>query len=215
MMLILGKRSGFCRQSLNCKKKMAAMFIIAIAVLFLCFAGTVMASSEEGGEAGHKVQEKGWVTTDTYRVMNFAVLVIGLFILLKKPVSQALNARIKGIKDQLDELEKKKRDAEVELSQFKEKLNRLEQEAEKLVGEYIRQGEEAKIRILQEAELTAKKLEDQAQRNIEHEFNQAKINLQEDIIEKALVKAEKLIKTKISTQDQNKLVDEFLDKVVA
>ncbi len=214
MVSILGKRSGICRQPLNCKKKMAFMFIIAITVLFLCLAGTVMASSESG-EAGHEAHKKGWIATDTYRVMNFSVLVIGLFILLRKPVSQALNSRIKGIKDQIDELEMKKRDAEKELSQFKEKLNRLEQEAEKLVEEYVRQGEEAKIRILQEAESTAKKLEDQARRNIEHEFNQAKMNLQKDIVEKALVKAEELIKTKITAQDQNKLVDEFLNKVVA
>jgi len=52
-------------------------------------------------------------------------------------------------------------------------------------------------------------------RNIEHEFKQAKIKLQQDILEKALVNAENLIKNKITTQDQDKLVDEYLEKVVA
>ena len=33
--------------------------------------------------------------------MNFSVLAIGLFLVLKKPVSQALGGRIQGIKEQL------------------------------------------------------------------------------------------------------------------
>ena len=35
------------------------------------------------------------------------------------------------------------------------------------------------------------------------------------MFEKALVKAEELIKSKITVQDQEKLVDEYIEKVVA
>jgi len=192
------------------------MVIVLLAVVLFCFAGTVAASSE--GEGGHE-GVKGWVATDTYRVMNFSVLVIGLFILLRnllrKPVSQALDSRIKGIKDQLSELEGKKKDAEKELQKYTERLSNLEQEAEKIIEEYIRQGNEAKARIIDEAKKTVEKLEEQARRNIEHEFKQAKIKLRQDILEKALVNAETLIKNNIKAQDQDKLVDEYLDKVVA
>ena len=59
-----------------------------------------------GGGGSH------WQATDTYKVMNFTVLAIGLFFLLKKPVAQALNARIDGIKEQLGELEAQKKAAE-------------------------------------------------------------------------------------------------------
>jgi F-type H+-transporting ATPase subunit b len=134
---------------------------------------------------------------------------------LRKPVSQALDSRIKGIKDQLNELEAKKKDAEKELAEYSERLLHLEQEGEKIVEEYVRQGNEAKARILDEAKQTAGKLEEQARRNIEHEFKQAKIKLQQDILEKALVNAETLIKDNITIQDQDKLVDEYLEKVVA
>jgi len=40
--------------------------------------------------------------TDTFRVMNFTVLAVALFFVLRKPLSQALNGRIKGIKDELE-----------------------------------------------------------------------------------------------------------------
>jgi F-type H+-transporting ATPase subunit b len=101
------------------------------------------------------------------------------------------------------------------LAKYNERLSHLEQEAEKLIQEYIRQGNEAKARIIDEAKKTVEKLEEHARRNIEHEFKQAKTKLQQDILEKALVNAETLIKDSITTQDQDKLVDEYLEKVVA
>ncbi len=170
-----------------------------------------LASSGGGQEAG----PKGWVATDTYRVMNFVLLAGGLIFLLRKPLSQALRGRIKGIQDQLSELEAKKKEAEKELAAYTEKLALLDQEAQKLIDEYIKQGNEAKARILQEAETAAQKLEEQAQRNIEHEFKQAKLKLQQEALEKALAKAEEIIKSKVTSQDQERLVDEYLKKVVA
>jgi len=189
------------------RKRSVVMIVIVLALL--CYIGIALASS--GAEGG----AKGWVATDTYRVMNFAVLAVALFLLLRKPVSQALDARIKGIKEQLSELEAKKKEAEKQLAAYNEKYANLEQEAEQLIAEYIRQGNEAKVRILAEAQMAAEKLQEQARRNIEHEFKQAKVKLQEEILEKALVKAEELIKSKITAQDQEKLVDEYIEKVVA
>ncbi|MFC1811791.1 hypothetical protein ACFL03_03775 [Thermodesulfobacteriota bacterium] len=184
--------------------------ICLLAVLFFFYAGTALGSSE-GGQG----KAKGWVATDTYRVMNFAVLAIGLFILLRKPLAQALSGRIEGIKRQLSDLEEKKKAAEKELAEFNERLALLDQEAEKIIEEYIRQGNEAKARILEEAESAAVKLEEQAKRNIENEFKQAKERLQQDIMEKAIEKAEELIKSRITSADQDKMVDEYLEKVVA
>jgi len=206
--------------NLNCKKwpknnlkrlifKKGSIMMVIMTMLFFCFIGVAMASSE--GES----KSKGWLATDTYKVMNFGVLAIGLFILMRKPVSQALNSRISGIKEQLSELEEKKQAAEKQLAVYTEKISGLEQETEKLIEDYIRQGNEAKARIIDEAKTAADKLEEQARRNIDHEFKQAKLELQQEILEKALQKSEEILKNKITAKDQEKLVDEYLDKVVA
>ena len=188
----------------------AVLAILAVAVLVVSV--PVMASSGGGhGEEGGT----GWQATDWYRVMNFVVLAIGLFLLLRKPVAQALSGRIKGISDELKDLDVRKEEVEKQLIEYNDRLAKLDKEAEQIVSEYIRQGEEAKARILKEAEGAADKLKEQAQKNIEHEFKQAKLSLQEQIVEKALARAEKLIGEKISSDDQTRLVDEYLDKVVA
>jgi len=205
-------KSGIKRPGIGGKHsliKSRTFIAVVIMLLLFLFSGVVAASG--GGEQG----SKGWVATDTYKVMNFAVLAIGLFLLLRKPVSQALNDRIKGIKEQLSELEEKKEEAEKKLAEYNEKFLKLDKEAEQIVAEYIKQGNEAKTRILKEAESAALKLEEQAKKNIENEFNKAKSKLHEEILEQALVKAEDIIQNKITSKDQDKLVDEYLEKVVA
>lgn len=191
------------------RKNNKAVIILFIGLFLVFSISTALCASGEGSGT------KGWVSTDTFRVMNFAVLVIALVFVLRKPLSQALSSRIKVIKDQLEDLEVQKTAAEKQLDEYNQKLAQLEKEAEKIVEDYIRQGHEAKARILKEAEASAEKLQVQARRNIEHEFGQAKLELQKEIFEKSLAKAEEIIKNKITGEDQNRIVDEYLKKVVA
>ena len=195
------------------KVMIISRWILICALLGIMCAAPVLAASGGGGHGD--AEPKGWVATDTYKVMNFGVLVIALFFILKKPLSKALNARITGIKEELETLEKRKKQAEIQLDEYNQKLTQLDGEAEKLIQEYIKQGEEAKARIINEAQSTAEKLEEQAKRHIEQEFKQAKNQLQTEVLQEALAKAEDIIKTKISSEDQDRLVDEYLEKVVA
>ena len=160
---------------------LAAMFLIAAC---LALPGSVRAS---GGGDGNEAAPKGWEITDTARVLNFAVLAVLLFLVLRKPASQALNNRIKNIASELEELEQRKAGVEKQLAEYNNRLATLDKEAEQIVSEYIRQGEEAKERILQAAQASAERLEEQAQKNIEYEFSQAKLALQKDVMEKALM----------------------------
>ena len=201
------KISGF--GGLHNLKKNSAVILVILLLLFSFSVPTALSASGEDSGA------KGWTSTDWFRVMNFTVLAIVLVFLLRKPLSQALGARIKGIKDQLEDLEARKAEAEKQLAEYSEKLSRLEKESDKIVEDYIKQGNEAKARILKEAQSAADKLQSQARRNIEHEFKQAKLKLQQEIFETSLAKAEEILKGKISGEDQDRLVDEYLRKVEA
>jgi F-type H+-transporting ATPase subunit b len=200
------------------KRKVRWAAVSILALFLLMGVPVAMASSgsaESGGGHGEAAGTKGWVATDTYRVMNFAVLAIGLFFLLRKPVSQALGGRIKGIKDQLADLETRKSEAEKELAACTQRLSTLSEESKRIVADYIRQGEEAKTRILREAEAAAAKVEEQARRNIAHEFQQARSRLEQEVMGQAIGRAEALIREKITAEDQNRLVGDYLQKVVA
>ena len=196
------------------RRRWGSVLLVGLLAMLLVFSIGSLAIAASGGDGDAEAHGPGWMNTDTFRVLHFIVLFGGLFFLLRKPVSNALGARIKGIEDQLNDLESKKAAAEKQLAEYNQKFARLEQEAEEIMAEYVRQGEEAKVRILKEAEEAAEKLKIQAQKTIESEFQNARDELRTEVLDKALAKAEEIIKSQISAEDQEKLVDEYLAKVV-
>lgn len=185
--------------------------VIVLTVLAsLALAGAAWAAGGAHGEV-----HNNWIKEDTWKVLNFGILALIVFIIGKKVLPPLLRSRAKGIEDEINELEKKKAEAEKKLAEYQAKFKNLDQESKQIVEDYIKQGEEAKTRILAEAEAQAEKLEDMAKRNIEQEFKTAKATLQQEVAEKAMEKAEEIIKASISPDDQEKLVDDYLKKVVA
>ncbi len=196
-------------EKMNWKKHLK---VSSTVVALVAGATVVWASGGGHGEAGpHNV----WHDVDTWKVLNFVILALGCFFIAKKPVAQFFSSRTKGIEEELTGLEQKKADAEKKLAEYEARFRNLEQESEKIVEDYIKQGEDAKKRILAEAEAQAHKLEDMAKRNIEQEFKAAKALLKQEVVDRAMEQAEALIKKSITTQDQNRLVDEYLKKVEA
>jgi F-type H+-transporting ATPase subunit b len=173
--------------------------------------GTAMAwASAAGGEV-----HNSWLAIDTWKTLNFAVLAIALFLLGRKPVKAFFSSRKKEIADEIRDLEQKKAEAEKQLAEYQAKFENLDQESKVIMEDYIKQGEKAKERIIAQAEAQAVKLEDMAKRNIEQEFKTARTKLQQDIAALAVAKAEAVIRESISSDDQDKLVDDYLKKVVA
>ncbi len=191
------------------RKLRCAVGLLVILAVFVAV-GVVFASSGEGqGESSFdKGQDLIW------RVMNFVVLAGGLTFLLRKPVAKGLESRRQGIRDQLDDLEKRKQEAEKELSEYQQKLNQLDKEVEKIVADYVKDGEAVKAKIIEEAKASAEKLQGQAKKNIEQEFEKAKKELRAEMAAQAVVMAEELIKKNINDKDQERILGEYLKKVV-
>jgi F-type H+-transporting ATPase subunit b len=187
----------------NCVK------ISGITALIVAVTGA-MAWAAADGEV-----HNSWLEIDTWKTLNFAVLAIALFLLGRKPVKAFFSSRTKEIADEIRDLEQKKADAEKQLAEYQARFKNLDQESKQIIEDYIKQGEKAKERIIAQAEAQAVKLEDMAKRNIEQEFKAARLQLQQDIAEIAIEKAETVIRESISSDDQDKLVDDYLKKVVA
>ncbi len=188
-------------------------YVVSLLVVFsVLFAFGAVWASSEGGHGDEGGKGKGMDLL--WRTMNFVVLAGVLVFLLRKPIANGLSSRRQGIKDELDDLEVQKQEAGRRLAEYKEKLSLLDKEVEKIVAEYIREGEAAKAKIIEEAQALAEKLQEQAKKNIEHEFDKAKQQLKAEMAGQAVAMAEQLIKEHINEEDQERIVDEYLTKVV-
>jgi F-type H+-transporting ATPase subunit b len=171
----------------------------------LMTAGVVWAS-----EGGQSMWPDFW-----QRVFNFAILVTALVIIFKKlDVKSFFTKRTESIANTLNELEVKKEEAEKTYEEYKQKLSQLDKETDRILQEYIEQGEREKARIIASAEKAAAEIRVATDRAIDQEIKSAKEGLQAEIAELSVTAAEALLKEKIGAEDQQKLVDDFMKKVV-
>ncbi len=175
------------------------------AALVLLGAGAAWASG--GGYSDEMVHEL------YLKIMNFAVLVVVVVVLARKPLKKGLNDRIQGIKDELADLESRRGKALAELAEVEKRLKDAEGDRETIVAEFRAQGEKERAKILAAAEESAARIKSQAQFTIDQETAMAKTELRKEVAQLSAALAEDLLKQKITAEDQTRLVDEYLAKV--
>lgn len=150
-----------------------------------------------------------------FRVMNFFVLLVILVKFGAKPIASGLSARRNQIKDEINDLEAKKADAETAYKEFSAKLEAVEKDVDTIVEKAVAQAEIEKVRILDAAEKSAEDIKRSAEMAIANEVTAAKRSLKVEVTEQAAVMAEELIIKNLTADDQVKIIEDYLDKVGA
>ena len=148
-----------------------------------------------------------------WRTINFIALVILLVKFLAKPIATGLSGRQKQIKEELQELEAKRDDAQAEFKAFETRLAGMEEEMDRVVEKAIAQAENEKKRILAEAEQAAEDIKRQAESSIQSELEDAKRMLRDEVAEQAAAMAEELIVSNLTPADQVTITEQFLERV--
>lgn len=148
-----------------------------------------------------------------WRTVNFIALVILLVKFLAKPIATGLSGRQKQIKEELQELEAKRDDAQAEFKEFETRLAGMEEEMDRVVEKAIAQAENEKKRILAEAEQAADDIKRQAEASIQGELEDAKRMLRDEVAEQAAAMAEELIVSNLTPADQVTITEQFLERV--
>ncbi len=150
-----------------------------------------------------------------WRVLNFAVL---LFILIKfgaKPIGSALSGRKKQIQEEIEDLDNKRNEAEKTYKDFETKLAGIEGEIGTIVEKAIAQAEVEKVKIIESAHQAADDIKRQAEMAIQNEIVSVRRELKNDIADQATAAAEEIIIKNLKPKDQNKIIEDYLNKVGA
>jgi F-type H+-transporting ATPase subunit b len=185
---------------------------IALAFLGVLATAGLLYAAKDGVDAhGGVPPAKLWDLL--YRVLNFAVLVFILVYFLSKPIANALMGRRQSIKDQFENLDARRAEAELLYKEHEGKLARLDVEVQKIITAAVAQGELEKERIVADANRTADGIKQQAELAIQHQFAEAKQKLRKEIAEQAAAMAEEIISKNLQEADQAKLLEDYLNKV--
>ncbi len=186
-------------------------------VVFLALLGVIVISgltfASGGGEHGGAHDNKKLLDL-LYRGINFALLVIILFVVLRKAsIKDFFAARREEIKKKFQKLSSEKAAAEARYRELEEKLKEFETTKKEIIEQYKAEGIKEKERIISEAQERAAQILDQADKTIEREIQAARDRLMEQVVDSAAKKAKELIEKEIKTSDQDQLVNEFIEKV--
>lgn len=188
-----------------------AAFLAGVAWLIL--AGVALgaeAAGEHGGVTPEKISDLVW------RTVNFLVFagILGYLLVKKFPIKDFFAKRSQEIAQSLSELEAKKAAAAQALKEAEARLAQVEAAREQIIRQFVEEGEKEKAKIIEKAEMVASRIKEMAALSIAQETKKAAQQLKQEIALQATELAEKLIKEKITPADQQRLVDEYLEKVV-
>src|SRR5208282_2640460 len=160
---------------------------------------------EGGGEhGGGSVME--WV----WRLINFGILVFILVTFAGKHKKDYFQQRKALIEKSIQEAQEAKALAAKALAEVEERLKLKDKEIEGIKAASVNSGEREKVRLIEEGERLSAKILEQAKSNIDYEVKKAKDVIRAEAVEAAMQLAEEKIKSKMTKEDQDRLLQESL-----
>jgi F-type H+-transporting ATPase subunit b len=196
-----GKRTLFLNTSAWCSLATALGIVLVAAVAWAA-----------GG--GEEVDTKAQLIDFAWRIVNFIILLYILYKLMWKKMKSFFAGRREGIKASLEEAEVVKADAEKKFKEYDEKIKKAEEEIQGISAMIKDQGEEEKKRIIADAERASVKMKEDAKARMEQELKKAKNELRLEASELAVQMAEDILKKKVTKEDHEGMVREYLDRMV-
>jgi len=169
-----------------------------------------MFGEREGVEPSLLFRPKGMPAPFGIWILDALVLYGFLYRIAKKPVREALKNRKTSILRGMEEAARMKRDAEVRLADYEEKLATIEHEVERVRREMREASETERAHILQEARARRASMEEDAKRLVEQELAAAADTVKAEMIASAMRSAQATIRERLRTEDQQRLADEYL-----
>ena len=172
----------------------------------LLFVPNFLPAAEEAGNKWGSLLTLG-------RWFNLALVILVLFWVARKPLAAFCSNRTQSIREQLEEAQKARREAEAKLAEAAERTKHLEDELRdiKAAGEKEAQGEYQ--RLLAAAEKDADKIIERARQEIDGMTRAAQTELKRHVAALAVQLAEEKIRNEITVEDSDRLFAQFVDQL--
>ncbi len=190
--------------------------VFTASAIVLMLAGlAAIGFASEGAEGAHGSHAAMQMKDLAWRTLNFALLAaLVIWIIKKFKVGQLLADRQAGIEKALKDAVQAREAAEKKYAEYSDKLSRATKEIDEIYASIKKEGELEKERIIAEAKVSAEKIKQQAEQTAAREVLKARAELQAEAARLAVQLAEQALREKVGKDDQNRLVGEYLTKVV-
>jgi F-type H+-transporting ATPase subunit b len=148
-----------------------------------------------------------------FALINFAIFLGIMSRLAWKPLKKFVRDRHDSIAKDLDAAAKLRAEAEATLKQYEAKIAGIGAEIDTLLAQIHKEAEQEKARIIALAEADAKRLREEAERQIANEIDAARRELRRGVIEAAVGAADATLRKNIAADDQRKMAERYVADV--
>jgi F-type H+-transporting ATPase subunit b len=143
-------------------------------------------------------------------LINFALLIFIFVRFGRKPIADALVSRKNEIAKDIEEAAKQKKEAEARAKKYQASLANLDQDLETTRKALEEAGRGERDRLIAEAKEKAERMKRDATFLLDQENRQAELDLTRELAAKAVAHAEDVLRTRVTAEDHERLVAEFL-----
>lgn len=186
------------------------VFLLLMLAGLLFFCGLALAAGDpaHGGDRSDDLKDL------LYRIINFSLLVIILFVVLRKVgIKRFFTSRGEQIQKKLEELKKNKEEAERKYRDLEKQLQDFDKHKQDVLEQYRAEGRAEKEKIVAEARLRVNRIIEDAEASVRQEIQAARERLKSEVAALTTRKAEEIISREMTEKDQNKLVHDFIERV--
>jgi F-type H+-transporting ATPase subunit b len=146
-------------------------------------------------------------------IVNFALLLVVLFLLMRKSLPEFLRNRRASVVEGMEEARRVKEEAEAKHKEYSQRIANLDAELDRLRDEMRRAGMDERDRIVSDASKRAEKMREEARFLIDQQMKQLREDLTREAIEAAVATAEKVLLETTNAQDQERLAKDYLGTI--
>ena len=151
--------------------------------------------------------------TALFTLLNFLAVFFVLKHFLFKPVMKLIKDRQDEIDGMYADAGQAKESAEALQAEYEQKLSAAAETSERIVKEAMVRGQSKEEEIIRQANAQASAIMEKASADIAQEKKKAINDAKDEISGMAMAIAEKVVGRELSSQDQDKLFDEFLSEL--
>ncbi len=182
-----------------------------MSLLAACVLAAGFAFASEAAEGGHETMTfmGDWFP----RLVNFGIIAFVVVYFMRKPVRDFFANRTAEIAKAMQESREARDRAVSALAEMERKIKDLEAETARLVADAQVRGEKDRQALIEEGKRVAQEVQAQVKDGIDIEVQKAKSALAMEASLLSIELAEGKIKEKISSQDHERIVKEYVAKV--
>jgi F-type H+-transporting ATPase subunit b len=148
-----------------------------------------------------------------WSVLSFGILLFLLRRFALPGILEMLEAREKKIKDNLDQAERLKQEAQQLLSQYEAKLKSVHEEGRAILESARKQAQEQMEENERRMEVEGQRMLAEARSEIQRDQRQAMQDIQRAAADLTLLAAEKVLARSLSDADHRRLIDEAVREI--